>query len=344
MAGDTVTRYVTITKDVAGTYYADDFDKSNLVVTNADCYNISYEMSVTFIEVTFAIDFADVTLTYDGKPHGVLVKKTDESKNYAITYGTTENDCTLTSSPVYTNAGAYAYKIYFKVVDNDTLAEHVGYVTLTINKKAVTAKVNDVTITYGETPKFECTVTGLVEGENLSGEAVYSGAGTDAGEYDISVSGLSASDNYKVTFVTGKLTINQKAAEVAWTIAESYVYNDGQTLPTATYDGKTANLIFTKDGTVCEFKDAGTYTVTVADNNYILTNNEKTIVINKARYTAAPALSLSGTYDPNKTLGNYALAEGFVWADAGEIPVCKRRNTRRSTIWTPQTTKILKRR
>lgn len=325
VAGDTVTRYVTITKDVAGTYYADDFDKSNLVVTNADCYNISYEMSVTFIEVTFAIDFADVTLTYDGKPHGVLVKKTDESKNYAITYGTTENDCTLTSSPVYTNAGAYAYKIYFKVVDNDTLAEHVGYVTLTINKKAVTAKVNDVTITYGETPKFECTVTGLVEGENLSGEAVYSGAGTDAGEYDISVSGLSASDNYKVTFVTGKLTINQKAAEVAWTIAESYVYNDGQTLPTATYDGKTANLIFTKDGTVCEFKDAGTYTVTVADNNYILTNNEKTIVINKARYTAAPALSLSGTYDPNKTLGNYALAEGFVWADAGEIPVCKKK-------------------
>ena len=101
VAGDTVTGYVTITKDVAGTYYADDFDKSNLVVTNADCYVISYEMSVTFIEVTFAIDFADVTLTYDGQPHGVLVKKTDDSKNYTITYGTTENDCTLNSSPAY---------------------------------------------------------------------------------------------------------------------------------------------------------------------------------------------------------------------------------------------------
>lgn len=320
VAGDTVTRYVTITKDVAGTYYADDFDKSNLVVTNADCYVISYEMSVTFVEVTFAIDFADVTLTYDGQPHGIKVTKTDESKNYTITYGTTENDCTLNNSPEYTNAGTY--KIYFKVVDNDTLAEYVGYVTLTINKKAVTVKVNDVTITYGETPKFEYTVTGLVEGETLSGEAGYSGAGTDVGEYDISVSGITASDNYKVTFVTGKLTINKKTAEVAWTIAESYVYNDGQTSPTATYDGKTASLIFTKDGKECEFKDAGTYTVTVADDNYILTNNEKTIVINKARYTAAPALSLSGTYDPNKTLGNYALAEGFTWADAGETPVC----------------------
>lgn len=321
VAGDTVTRYVTITKDVAGTYYADDFDKSNLVVTNADCYVISYEMSVTFIEVTFAIDFADVTLTYDGQPHGVKVTKTEASKNYTITYGTTENDCTLNNSPEYTNAGTY--KIYFKVVDNDTLAEEKGSVTLTINKKAVTVKVNDVTITYGGTPKFEYTVAGLVNGETLLGEAVYSGAGTDAGEYDISVSGLTASNNYNVSFVPGKLTINKKTAEVAWTIAENYVYSpDGQTLPTATYDGKTASLIFTKDGTVCEFKDAGTYTVTVADDNYILTNNEKTIVINKARYTAAPALSLSGTYDPNKTLGNYALAEGFVWADAGEIPVC----------------------
>lgn len=330
VAGDTVTEsgYVTITKDVAGTYNADDFDKF-ISVKNAKgedvtaCYEIAYEMSVTFIEVTFAIDFADVTLTYDGQPHGVVVTKTDESKNYTITYGTTENDCTLNSSPVYKNAGVYT--IYFKVVDNDTLAEHVGYVTLTINKKAVTVKVNDVTITYGETPKFEYTVdtvAGLIDPDKLSGKAVYSGAGTDAGVYDISVSGLTG-DNYKVIPVPGKLTINKKTAEVAWTIAESYVYSPaGQTLPTATYDGKTANLIFTKDGKACEFKNAGTYTVTVADNNYILTNNEKTIVINKARYTAAPALSLSGTYDPNKTLGNYALSEGFTWVNPDEVPVC----------------------
>lgn len=325
VAGDTVTEYVTITKDVAGVYNkATDFDTTHLVVTNADCYVISYEMSVEFVEVTLAIDFADVTLTYDGNAHGVSVTKTDESKNYTITYGMTENDCTLTSSPEYTNAGTY--KIYFKVVDNETQADYAGSVMLTINKRAVTVKVDDVTITYGETPKFECTVTGLVEGENLSGEAVYSGAGTDAGEYDISVSGITASDNYNASFVTGKLTISKKTAEVAWTIAGNYVYSPaGQTLPTATYDGKTANLIFTKDGMVCEFKDTGTYTVTVADDNYILTNNEKTIVINKARYTAAPALSLSGTYDPNKTLGNYALSEGFTWVNPDEIPVCKKK-------------------
>lgn len=325
VAGDTVTGYVTITKDVAGTYNADAFDKTNLVVTNADCYKISYEMSVTFVEVTFAIDFADVTVTYDGQPHGVSVTKTDDSKNYTITYGTTENDCTLTSSPEYTNAGTY--KIYFKVVDNDTLAEHVGYVTLTINKKAVTVTVKDVTITYGEEiPAFSYAVTGLVKGENLSGEAVYSGAGTDAGVYDISVSGLTASDNYAVTVKTGTLTINKKTAKADWTIAENYVYSPaGQTLPTATYEGKTANLIFTKDGTVCDFKNAGTYTVTIKeDKNYTLSGETtKTIVIEKATYTSVTAHeALSGIYDPNKTLGNYTLSEGFTWVNPDEVPVC----------------------
>lgn len=324
VAGDTVTGSVTITKDVKGTYYADDFDKSNLVVMNADCYVISYEMSVEFVEVTFAIDFADVTLTYDGQPHGVLVTKTDTSKNYTITYGTTENDCTLTSSPEHTNAGTY--KIYFKVVDNDTLAEEKGSVTLTINKKAVTVKVDDVTITYGGTPKFECTVTGLVEGETLSGEAVYSGAGKDVGEYDISVSGLTASDNYNVNFVSGKLTIDQKTAEVVWNVAKDYTYSpDGQIVPTAKYDSKTATLIFTKDDQVCDFKNAGTYTVTVKeDKNYTLSGETtKTITINKAKYTSVTAhTALSGTYDPNKTLGNYALSEGFTWVNPDEVPVC----------------------
>lgn len=332
VAGDTVTEYVTITKDVAGTYYADDFDKFISVknakgedVTTA-CYKISYEMSVTFVEVgKFAIDFADVTLMYDGKPHSVKVTKTDVTKNYTITYGESAENCNLEESPKYTNAGAYT--IYFKVVDNDTLADYVGYVTLTINKKAVEIKVNDVTITYGKTPAFSYTVTGLVEGETLSGKADYNGAGTDAGVYDISVSGLTASDNYNVSFVTGKLTINKKEAKVDWTIAENYVYSpEGQTLPTATYDGNPATLKLTKEGKVVnEFKTAGAYTVTVADDNYILTNNEKTIVINKARYTAAPAPSLSGTYDPNKTLGNYALSEGFTWVNSDEVPVCTKK-------------------
>lgn len=345
--GDVIEGNVSITSSEGGTFSAKDFQK-NIVIKNAAgedvtacCYKISYEMSVTFVVVNFAIEFADKTETYNGAPQNVDLVTTTNT-NYAITYGMAENECNAESLRELNCINVGEYKIYFKVVDTTNGTEEKGSVTLTISPAEVTITVDPVKITYGEEiPAFSCTVTGLVNGETLSGKAVYTvktlsgeeiniGAGTDAGVYDISVSGLSASNNYNVLpFVSGTLTINKKTAEVAWSIAESYVYNDGQPSPTATYDGKTANLKFTKDGKVVnEFKNAGTYTVTVKeDKNYTLSGETtKTITINKAKYTSVTAhTALSGTYNPNKTLGNYALSEGFTWVDSGEVPVCTKK-------------------
>lgn len=328
--GDVIEGSVSITSSEGGTFVDDKAFQKNIVIKNAAgevvtaYYEIKYNLKVVFVKYDFEINADDKTVTYNGAPQNVDLVTWDASKTYKVMYGTAANECNAESLRELNFINAGTYTIYFKVVDTANGAEEKGSVKFTISPAKVIVKVKDVTITYGETPAYSHTVTGLVEGETLSGEAVYSGAGTDAGEYEISVSGI-ASDNYTVTVVPGKLTINKKPATVAWTIAESYVYNpEGQTsLPTATYDGKEAILKFTKDGKVVnEFKNAGTYTVTVADDNYILTNNEKTIVINKARYTAAPALSLTGTYAPDKTLGDYALSEGFTWADADEVPVC----------------------
>lgn len=339
--GDVIEGSVSITSSEGGTFVDDKAFQKNIDIKNAAgdvvtaYYEIKYNLKVVFVKYNFEINADDKTVPYNGAPQNVDLVTTTNT-NYAITYGMAENECTAESLRELNCINAGPYTIYFKVVDTANGAEEKGSVKFTISPAEVTVKVDDVTITYGETPAFSYTVAGLVEGETLSGKAVYTvktlsgeeiniGAGTDAGEYVISVSGLIASDNYNVLpFVPGKLTINKKTAEVAWTNVENRDYSpDGQTLPTATYDGKTASLIFTKDGKECEFKDAGTYTVTVADDNYILTNNEKTIVINKTKYTSVTAhTALSGTYDPNKTLGNYALAEGFAWADAGETPVC----------------------
>lgn len=329
--GDVIEGSVSITSSEGGTFVDDKAFQKNIVIKNAAgevvtaYYEIKYNLKVVFVKYAFEINADDKTVTYNGAPQNVDLVTWDASKTYKVTYGTAANECNAESLRELNFINAGTYTIYFKVVDTANGAEEKGSVKFTISPAKVTVTVNDVTITYGDTPAFSYAVTGLVKGENLSGEAVYSGAGTDAGVYDISVSGLTASDNYAVTVKTGTLTINKKTAEVAWSIAESYVYNDGQTLPTATYEGKTANLIFTKDGKACEFKNAGTYTVTIADdNNYDLTGSEttKTIVINKAKYTAAPELSLTGTYDPNKTLGNYTLSEGFTWVNPDEVPVC----------------------
>lgn len=330
--GDVIEGSVSITSSEGGTFVDDKAFQKNIVIKNAAgevvtaYYEIKYNLKVVFVKYAFEINADDKTVTYNGAPQNVDLVTWDASKTYKVMYGTAANECNAESLRELNFINAGTYTIYFKVVDTANGAEEKGSVKFTISPAKVIVKVKDVTITYGETPAYSHTVTGLVEGETLSGEAVYSGAGTDAGEYEISVSGI-ASDNYTVTVVPGKLAINKKPATVTWTIAESYVYNpEGQTsLPTATYDDKEAILKFTKDGIECEFKDAGEYTVTVKDDkNYDLTGSEttKTIVIEKATYESAPALSLTGTYDPNQTLGSYELSEGFTWADADEVPVC----------------------
>ena len=332
--GDVIEGSVSITSSEGGTFVDDKAFQKNIDIKNAAgdvvtaYYEIKYNLKVVFVKYNFEINADDKTVPYNGAPQNVDLVTTTNT-NYAITYGMAENECNAESLSELNCINAGTYTIYFKVVDTTNGAEGAeerGSVKFTISPAKVTVTVDDVTITYGDTPKFEYTVTGLVKGETLSGEAVYSGAGTDAGVYDISVSGLTASDNYAVTVKTGTLTINKKTAEVTWTNAENYVYSPaGQTLPTATYDGKTASLIFTKDGTVCDFKNAGTYTVTIKeDKNYTLSGETtKTIVIEKATYTSVTAHeALSGIYDPNKTLGNYTLSEGFTWVNPDEVPVC----------------------
>lgn len=330
--GDVIEGSVSITSSEGGTFVDDNDFQKNIDIKNAAgevvtaYYEITYNLKVVFVKYAFEINADDKTVTYNGAPQNVDLVTWDASKTYKVTYGTAANECNAESLSELNCINAGTYTIYFKVVDTANGAEEKGSVKFTISPAEVTVTVKDVTITYGDTPKFEYTVSGLIDPDKLSGEAGYSGAGTDAGDYEISVSGLTASDNYAVTVKTGTLTINKKTAKADWTIAESYVYSpDGQSSPTATYDGKTANLIFTKDGTVCDFKNAGTYTVTIKeDKNYTLSGETtKTIVIEKATYTSVTAHeALSGIYDPNKTLGNYTLSEGFTWVNPDEVPVC----------------------
>lgn len=321
--GDTVTGYVTITKDEAGVYTANDFDKTNLKF-DSECYEvIKYDLTVEFVKVDFKIHFEDHEVVYDGQNHNVSVTA-EEGTKYTITYGTKEGVYDLTDAPEYKNAGVYV--TYFKVVDTSVGdAEYEGFVSLTIKQKEVVLTVKTYTITYGDTlPEFSYDVTGLIGGDVLSGEARYSVdgiTGGNVGTYKINVDGLSANDNYAITVVPGTLTINQKSIAVVWSAKDKYVYSpDGQEMPAATYDGKSAKV--TTNG---EFKNAGTYTFTATDEsgNYTLTNAVLNVVIEKTMYSGIVHDPLSGVYNPAKTLKDYALQSGdFRWANESEKPVC----------------------
>lgn len=323
LADDTVTGYVTITKTEAGVYTANDFDKTNLKF-DSECYEvIKYDLTVEFVKVDFKIHFEDHEVVYDGQNHSVAVTA-DDGTNYTITYGTKKGIYDLTDAPSYKNAGVYV--TYFKVVDNslDDGSEYEDEIKLTVKKAEVEIKIGTYTMTYGnELPEFSYEATGLLNGDTLSGEAQYIVEGmTDGnvGTYKVKVGGLSANDNYAITVVPGTLTINQKSIAVVWSTKDKYVYSpDGQEMPAATYDGRSAKV--TTNG---EFKNAGTYTFTATDEsgNYTLTNAVLNVVIEKATYSGIVHDALSGVYNPAKTLKDYALAEGFTWVDASENPVC----------------------
>lgn len=323
LADDTVTGYVTITKTEAGVYTANDFDKTNLKF-DSECYEvIKYDLTVEFVKVDFKIHFEDHEVVYDGQNHSVAVTA-DDGTNYTITYGTKKGIYDLTDAPSYKNAGVYV--TYFKVVDNslDGGSEYEDEIKLTVKKAEVEIKIGTYTMTYGnELPEFSYEATGLLNGDTLSGEAQYIVEGmTDGnvGTYKVKVGGLSANDNYAITVVPGTLTINQKSIAVVWSTKDKYVYSpDGQEMPAATYDGRSAKV--TTNG---EFKNAGTYTFTATDEsgNYTLTNAVLNVVIEKATYSGIVHDALSGVYNPAKTLKDYALAEGFTWVDASEKPVC----------------------
>ena len=117
-----------------------------------------------------------------------------------------------------TNAGDYIIEIEAK--EGSTAYAGSKTATFTINQKDLTVTANDHTISYGDAPANDgVTYSGFVNNENesvLEGELTYTYSnekgeyGTDndvPGEYEITPGGLT-SDNYAITFVPGKLTVN----------------------------------------------------------------------------------------------------------------------------------------
>lgn len=160
------------------------------------------------------------TVTYT---YGAPAFRAEATNNSAgggdVTYTSSNTDVAAVASNglvTIKNAGATTITATAAAVTDKYAKTEISY-TLVIKRASLTITANDHAITYGQAPaNGGYTASGFAKGENdnvLDGTAVYACTYQQfgkAGEYTISVSGLTAK-NYDITFVPGKLTVHQAA-------------------------------------------------------------------------------------------------------------------------------------
>ena len=296
---------------------------------NHDSVSGSFEIEIKKASIT-GVDAAGYTGIYDGHSHGIKITLTGNAGDGEILYGESEDNCTLTESPVYKNTGSYT--IYYTVTKKnfDTIS---GSTTVAITPAQLTVTAESRNVTYkDEPPVYSSTFEGFVNGENtevlggtLSYECAYA-AGSDVDEYEIIPSGLTAENgNYEITYQPGKLTVSQAKPEFKLRNLDQLnrVYDAKNTAPEAWTDSDGNMTVTIKKGSEILTEapaGTGTYTVEVhadAGKNYEAGNRIFSFEIKKA------PLSVKAV-DQNVTVGDTipeytVLYEGFAGTDTADV-------------------------
>lgn len=296
---------------------------------NHDSVSGSFEIEIKNASLT-GVDAAGYTGIYDGQSHGIKITLTGNAGDGEILYGESEDNCTLTESPVYKNTGSYT--VYYTVTKKnfDTLS---GSATVAITPAQLTVTAESKNVTYkDEPPVYSSTFEGFVNGENtevlggtLSYECAYA-AGSDVAEYEIIPSGLTAENgNYKITYLPGRLTVVQAKPkfELRNPAELNRAYDAKNTAPEVWTDSDGNVTVTIKKGSEILTEapmNAGTYTVEVhteAGKNYEAGNQTFSFEIKKA------PLSVKAV-DQNVTVGDAipeykVLYEGFAGTDTADV-------------------------
>lgn len=109
-------------------------------------YNTDFGYTLVFNMAKPAIKYTapDVTVKYDGKPHGIKVTVTDPTTEYEIRYGTTKGKYDEIESPEFTEPGTYTVYYQINAGPNYEIATGSAKVTITKDEPVVTK----YTITY----------------------------------------------------------------------------------------------------------------------------------------------------------------------------------------------------
>ena len=250
----------------------------------ADHYEITFvdgKLTVEPKEISIAWDDKETSFTYNGKA---------QAPN-ATAVGLVNNDeCNIIIDSVM-NVGKYSAEAIDLTNKNYKLPENRDGPDFEITKAPLMIKAKNAAIVYGEEPSNAgVEYSGFVgdDNENDLNDSIvfnYDYAPFDkVGIYVIIPGGLS-SDNYKITFVEGELTVEPKEISIAWSDA-SFTYNGSEQIPMATANGveNSDECIFTVRGAATK---VGKYTAKVTDlsnENYKLpaTGLEQAFEITKA--------------------------------------------------------------
>ena len=261
--------------------------------------------AITFVNGTLTVNKAKVvyvapvaydTLVYNNAAQTLIIA--GATNDGTMEYSLTPTDAESWKTALPQALGAGTYNVSFRVVGDlnhlDSIAP--APVAVAIAKAALTATADDKTVIYGDAvPAYSVTYAGWQGTDDanvLTGAIAYDCAyapTSNVGNYTIAIGGVDAA-NYAITFVNGKVTVNQAALTIT-ADNKSVIYGDAAPAFTASYEGWKNNdttdvisgLTLTSEYLVTS--NVGTYDIVPANataTNYAITFVKGTLTVNQA--------------------------------------------------------------
>lgn len=182
--------------------------------------------TLTVVKATLDVSSLEIIgseVTYDGKPHALVLDNLPSGVDYRLSYTCDGWSC---NADEVINAGVYTVTVEFIFLNEK---DRLNYNTVTnitktlvINKASLSVTANESSIIYGDVPSANGVVyNGFVNGETqeaLGGTLTYTYDYRQygrVGSYTVTPMGLT-SDNYEISFVSGVLTVNRRVVTIEW--------------------------------------------------------------------------------------------------------------------------------
>lgn len=271
-------------------------------------YSTSAEATVKVTSSGITAPTAIKDLVYNGKDQTLITS--GATTDGTMLYRLGKTGAWSETIPTAKNAGSY--EVYYKL-SGDSEDTNQLFIESTIAKKPVTVSGSDAATQVGtELAELSYTVSGLVEGETLSGVQVSTNANKDTvGTYTVTVTVSGENPNYEITAREGKYTVTTDAFNVVakdkygvFSDEATYAgFNIELTIPQGATAYYSTAKVLTKDNYLTDGMQtlknqpatAGIHTVyyyvTDADGVNAVSGS-KQVIIDKAAQTAPDAAKL----------------------------------------------------